>query len=50
MEEQQEDKNIFDYNRSSINYASRYVTDIPTCRRINPPGPSPPTRPSLWRI
>ena len=33
---QQEEKNIFGAD-GTINFSKRYVTDIPTCRRIHPP-------------
>ena len=36
-----EDKNIFDTLQGSINFQKRYVTDLPTCRRLVPPKPLP---------
>ena len=33
----QEEKNIYDNLKGSINFTKRYVTNIPTCRRLNPP-------------
>ena len=33
----QEEKNIYDKTEGSINFRKRYVTDIPTCRRLAPP-------------
>ena len=33
----QEEKDILDVTNGSINYTKRYITDIPTCRRLNPP-------------
>ena len=39
--QKQEEKDIFDFNRGSINFSKRYVTDMPTCKRLSPPKPLP---------
>ena len=39
--QRQEKKDIIDITQGSINFTKRYVTDIPTCRRIKPPKPLP---------